>query len=264
MKPYIHKLDLKNKEIRKTYSTALQKFEEEFDYPLGEKRFYIKHGLNDDNDYFSFFEQMGEISYFVVEHEHKIIGAGCAILRNINDQKIWYLCDFKISKEHRGVKILEKIMLKYFIPMYFKSRKIIVVNMSHPSNNGLINKISRLFKWFKMQSDELFFFEWNKKDLFKDNIDLDKFIIVHNKGKKDIVIEGEPYNIYHLVSKETTKDYSQFQTIPFEQIGRNDVIMWCSSRNKNVDELIKKRNPSAIGTILTYGINDRTFSSSEI
>jgi hypothetical protein len=136
--------------------------------------------------------------------------------------------------------------------------------MSHPTNNGLISKISRLFKWFKMQSDELFFFEWNKKDLFKDNIDMNKFIIVHNKGKKDIVIEGKPYNIYHLVPKESPKDYSSFQTIPFDKIGRNDVIMWCSSRNKNVDELIKKRNPSAIGTMLTYGINDNSFSSSEI
>lgn len=264
MKTNIKKLNLEDKEIRLQYSKLLKSFENEFDYPLGDKKFFIKHGLNKDFDYFSFFEQMGEVHYFVAEENGVLIGAGCAILRKINNVKTWYLCDFKISKGKRGSNILEKIMLKYFISMYLKCRKMIIVNMSSPLNNGLINKICRLFKVFNLKIDELFFFEWNKKDIFKNNIDLNKFIIIHNKGKKDIVIENKPYDIYHLVEKDSNKDYSSFQTIQFDNIGRNDTIMWCSKYNDNVAELMKHKKPSTIGTILTYGITDNNFSSSEI
>ncbi len=71
-------------------------------------------------------------------------------------------------------------------------------------------------------------------------------------------------DIYHLVEKNSNKDYSTFQTIQFDNIGRNDTIMWCSKYNDNVSELMKHKKPSTIGTILTYGITDNNFSSSEI
>ena len=38
----------------------------------------------------------------VLEKNNKIIGVCSAVLREINNKKYWYLCDFKIEKEHRG------------------------------------------------------------------------------------------------------------------------------------------------------------------
>ncbi len=43
MKTNIKKLNLEDKEIRLQYSKLLKSFENEFDYPLGDKKFFIKH-----------------------------------------------------------------------------------------------------------------------------------------------------------------------------------------------------------------------------
>lgn len=260
----IKKLDLKNKEVRQKYSLNLQQFESEFNYPLGEKSFFIQHGADQNNDYFTFFEQMGNVHYLVAEDNGVVVGAGCAVLREINNENVWYLCDFKIKKEYRGKRILEKMTLKYFIPFYLKSKKMILVNMSHPDGNGLINKVKKIFKFLKLNIHELYFFEWNKKTFIKDKLKLEQFYIIHNKGKKDIVIDNESYHIYHLVNKDSDKDYSKFQLIDFNKIDNNDTIMLCSTMNPNIAELLKIKAPSTVGTILSCGINDQFFSSCEI
>ena len=95
---------LKTEKDFQKYSSALQEFEKEFDYPLADKRFTIMHGDNNIN-YFEFFKRLGDVSYFIVEKNNVIIGAGVAILKNIKDNgnniKYWYLGDFKITKAYR-------------------------------------------------------------------------------------------------------------------------------------------------------------------
>lgn len=258
------KIDIKNKDVRQKYSDLLKNFENEFSYPLGEKSFFIKHGFSGDHDYFSFFEQMGEVHYFIVEDKDKIVGAGCAVLRKINNQKVWYLCDFKISKEYRGRKVLEFMMFKYFVPMYFKAHKMILVNMSNPNSNGLISKVKKMFKAFKLNINELYFFEWSKSDIEKSTINLEDFYIIHNKNKKDIVIDNNPYHIYHLVNKNTAKDLSKFQFANLKDIKDDDIIMLSSILDDNVRRLMDTEKPSTIGTIVSYGVNDLYFSSAEI
>lgn len=260
----IKKIDLTNNISRKQYSSRLQQFENEFNYPLGEKTFYIQHGGDLNNDYFTFFEQMGDVHYLVAEQNNIVVGAGCAVLREINNEKVWYLCDFKINKDYRGKKILERMTLKYFIPFYIKSKKMILVNMSHPEGNGLVNKVKKIFKFLKLNIHELYFFEWNKQTFIKDKLKLSQFNIIHNSGKKDIIIDNEIYHIYHLINKDSDKDYSKFKIVDFNQISNKDTIMLCSTMNQNISELLKIKKPSTIGTIVSCGVNDQFFSSSEI
>ena len=260
----IKKLNLKDPQVRFTYSLRLKRFENQFTYPLGDKTFFIRHGFEGEYDYFSFFEQMGEVNYFVIEENNAIIGAGCAILRTINNEKLWYLCDFKVSKIHRGRKALEKMLVKYFVPFYFRAKKMIFVNMSHPDNNGLVKKVIKMFSWFKLELNEMYFFEWSKKELISSDFDLSEYFIIHNNHKKDIVIEGKPYPIYHLINKNHLKDYSKFQIIDIENIKDDDTIMLSSVFNTKIETLIKAKKPSTVGSIVTYGIKDEYFSSSEI
>ncbi|NCQ51841.1 GNAT family N-acetyltransferase [archaeon] len=93
-------INLSNVNDRKKYSYELKEFEKQFVYPLGNDTFHIEHGQN--SDYFSFFEKLGKPNIMVLEKNNKIIGVCSAVLREINNKKYWYLCDFKIEKEHRG------------------------------------------------------------------------------------------------------------------------------------------------------------------
>lgn len=97
---------------REFYSTELQNFEKKFTYALGDEWFNIIHGAKETEDYFSFFEQMGDVHYFIACYNEKIVGAACAILRNGDEGKYWYLCDVKVLKKFRGKGILEKIFRK--------------------------------------------------------------------------------------------------------------------------------------------------------
>lgn len=258
----IKRIDIKNEYIRKEYSKKLQIFEEQFSYPLGDKRFFIKHGYEDIYDYFSFFEQLGEVNYIVVEDKDTIIGVGCAILKNICNQKVWYLCDFKIDKDYRNKRILEKIFKKYFLFFYLKAQKLIVVNMNSPNQNGLIKKLERIFKWFSLDIQKLYFYEWIAKDFEQALFLLDDYIIVHNKNKKDILINEQAYNIYHLKRKDEIYQIKNFQKVQYQEIKDDDIIMLTLLENeKNSYNLF---NLSTVGTIVTYGFENKYFCSAEI
>lgn len=258
----IKRINIKNEFIRKEYSKKLQIFEEQFSYPLGDKRFYIKHGYENIYDYFSFFEQLGEVSYIVVEDKSTIVGVGCVILRNISNYKVWYLCDFKVHKNYRNKRILENIFRKYFLFFYFKAQKLIVINMNSPNKNGLVKKLERIFKCFFLDIQKLYFYEWNAKDFEQVLFLLDDYVIVHNKNKKDILIDEKPYNIYHLKRKDEMYQIENFQKVEYQEIKDDDTIMLTLLENEKDD--YKLSNPSTIGTIITYGFKNKHFCSAEI
>lgn len=252
-------LDLKNKEIRKEYSEKLKKFEDEFSYPLGESFFKIRHGDND--DYFSFFDQMGDTHYFIAEDKDKVVGAGCAILRTSeNHKKYWYLCDFKITKEYRGQKILEKMLAKYFLKCVVKSHRVVAVNMNNKSieENGLVKKIEKLFWFLNIDVQWLNLHQWSKKDIQKENIDIGH--IYTNIGKKDIMIEENPWSLYHVVEPER-KMLDKFKKIAFDSLGDDCAIM-CSVNAK--DDKYDQKSLSGRGVVISAGMKKVKISTLEI
>lgn len=87
---------------------ALERFEEQFRYPLGPGRFFrIAHG----DDYPRFFRAMGEGACFVAEREGSILGVIGAALRRLvlpggKERLVIYLADLKIDPSARGGKTL--------------------------------------------------------------------------------------------------------------------------------------------------------------
>jgi hypothetical protein len=89
----------------KPYSTQLARFEAQFRYPLGDGRhFRISHG----EDYGAFFRSLGAPRYILVLDDGGEVAAFTAAVRrpvpkrHSPPQDMWYLCDFKIAKPHRG------------------------------------------------------------------------------------------------------------------------------------------------------------------
>lgn len=261
----IKTLDLEDWKVRCSYSEQLQNFENEFTYPLGDKSFYIRHGYQGAYDYFSFFEQLGEVHYMVVEDDdNKVIGAGCAVLRHLNGENIWYLCDFKIMKSFRGKHILEKMLLKYFFKFYKKSQKMYFVNMSNKKDNRLINRVTGLFHLFPIKAVNLYFFEWTMKEFTADNLNFDDYIILTNKNKKDIVVDSEVFDIYHVIDKNSYINVEKFHIADLSKIKSADTLMYSSPMNDRVEQLLKIRQPSTIGSFVSHRFKMAEYYSVEI
>jgi hypothetical protein len=90
---------------------ALDRFEEQFHYPLGPGRFFrIAHG----EDYPRFFRAMGEGACFVAEREGCIVGVMGAALRRLalpggEERLVVYLGDVKIDPPARGGRTLPRL-----------------------------------------------------------------------------------------------------------------------------------------------------------
>lgn len=263
----IKTLDLESPEVRSNYSVLLTEHEEIFTYPLGEKIFHICHGNGESYDYFSFFEQLGEVHYLVAEDQddnQKLVAAGCALLRTIGGKKVWYLCDFKLVKEYRGQGILEKMFKKFLIPFYLKSSHMFFVNMSPMEGNRLIEKLLKIFKIFGLNKEELYFFEWTKETIERVGLDLNQFLIVTNEGKKDVILENAPYPIYHLVDKNSSVDFSKFKKVHLKEINNQATLMYCGPKNDTTETLLKTQTPTNIGSFVSHRHKSLLFSSCEI
>jgi hypothetical protein len=209
----IRLIRLSTDEDFKRYSSVMQDFENQFDYPMDGVRFQIRHG-NDKTNYFSFFKRLGDVSYFILKDNDKVVGAGTAILKEIIDNgkriKYWYIGDFKITESHRGIGLLNKLAYKYFFYHYFQSNSAVAFNMSPIKNNGLINKFKFIFSLLGVKLSPFYFYEWNYevfvKDILSQKIIKDNYFIFTNNNLKDVIIDGEFIPFYHLVDKEYGKN----------------------------------------------------------
>lgn len=221
------KISLKNHNQRLEYSKKLQIFEKEFIYPLGDKSFSIVHGCAPGYDYFSFFEQLGEVFCFVLEDNDKVIGMVCAVLRKIDGNNIWYLCDFKISPSYRGKKLYKQLMWKYFLLHYIKCQNMFALNMSSLDNNKLMKHTQNIFKYFNINAEKRFLHSFSSHQFnhlleSQPNI-INQYKLISNSGKKDIIIDNKVQEIYHLVHKSRT--LLRESIVDFEDISENAIIM---------------------------------------
>jgi hypothetical protein len=116
----IHRVGFEN---RDKYNQALLQFEAFFRYPLGKDYFTINHG----DDYFKFFDTLGEPYFFIAKESDEIIGVCVAVLRTIDippQEKVWYLCDTKVHPNYQGHGVVQKIF-KYAFPGCWKISKTV-------------------------------------------------------------------------------------------------------------------------------------------
>lgn len=89
-------------------TAALERFEQEFTYPLGEgRRFRIAHG----GDGWRFFAALGEAVYIVAEQDGEVVGVLGAALRRVvrpdgSEVTALYIGDLKIATPARGGLVL--------------------------------------------------------------------------------------------------------------------------------------------------------------
>lgn len=191
-----------NKSNRKKYHHEIQKFEKKLThwYPLGkDDRFKISHG----NSYYTFFERMGKMNMLICLYKDKVVGIVCGVLRKINNKKVWYICDLKIDRDHRGNWIPFKMALESFHKIN-QSDKIYGISM----NDKKENKVLRLAKRIPLLNFKdgpllyIFSLDYNKMVRAKPIIEKHRggFGLISLTGIKDLIMEStsRPMPILHL------------------------------------------------------------------
>jgi GNAT superfamily N-acetyltransferase len=260
---HVQLANLSDASSRAKLSVALQEMETVFTYPLGDAEFVIRHGA-EGNDYFTFFEQFGEPNVFLVyaAQTNELVGVGCAVLREIEGTKVWYLGDFKVLKAYRGKGVLSFIMKRYFLKFYSKAGKMIAVNMSAPEKNGLVSKLKSLFSLFSLSVAPLYFYEWSASQV---PARLKSYTVVHNRNRKDIVIGGEVYPLYHLCEPNYfASTLTKVQSIAWEDLPENAVLMYCGTAAKVRSLGLELNDANNVGSLIRYGIEAENFCSVEI
>lgn len=236
------KLDLLNENLRAHYSCLLQAMETVFEYPLGEAKFLIRHGFGHGQyDYFSYFEQLGEPFFYVLMSDHQVVGSICCVLRIIDGQQVWYICDLKIIPTAQ-FKNLPRLIYELINDELAKiTQAFYFVNMSPMKNNGLYTIAHRLMRKFPLEVTPYYIYEFSKNQLRNDAV------LAHNQGKKDIVIEGNILNLYHVMNGvgDRCKDVMYATK---EALSDDAVIMLGSTKR------IKDHEPSSEGIFVTSSL----------
>jgi hypothetical protein len=142
---------------RPRYQARLEALERLATYPLGAKdSFQISHGEN----YFAFFERMGELHYHAALHVtgeapegERLAAVGAGVIRRVplregaRPKRAWYLCDLKAHPDYRRRHLPLKMLSSAFWINYLRCARGYAISMN--PGDGSPNPIVRLLAHFK-------------------------------------------------------------------------------------------------------------------
>lgn len=222
-------LDCFSEENREIWD-KISLFEKQFEYPMGNKTFSIQHGRN--SYYPKFFEQIGDYYKTIVIYENEEI---ICTITGVVQNEIAYICDNKVS---RNVKDKNKLLKDIFCTLNEElnlNNCFYFINMSPPERNPILTLIERKFG-FKLNVSTQYIREYSKADLSGD------MYVGTNMGIKDIIIENNVLQLYHLNSGDiSVKDIPDTSLIleTTDTLTENSYPITVASHNCNIQDLVK-------------------------
>ncbi len=287
-------------EIDHFMEQKLKNFEQQFTYPFDNKcNFRIKHGCKN-GDYFKFFKDMGECVCYVafnnknqdVNDELKlkektqsfkkkeIAAVACGVLRKIPQKnkkpiKVWYICDFKVSKKFRGEKLSLKLFNKAILDGHiFKSMKGygICMDPSDKSEPTMI-KIWRKNSFLnpKMSKINIYNFSYEQINNFKSKLES---ILCHKPIAFKSMKRIKDFEIFNIDNQKTPRIWNllhiQHGTLGEKKIGgsifdspkKDHDHMIATIAQTQLDKALRsiylsevKVVPQSSATLLYYGLS---------
>ncbi len=100
-------------ETRALFQSQIFTLEQFASYPWGDDFFKIDHG----DDYFAFFDRLGEVDYYVsLNEQRQVMAVGAGVLRAVRDrvtaplQIAWYLCDLKVHPQYQNQRLSLRLL----------------------------------------------------------------------------------------------------------------------------------------------------------
>jgi len=246
--------DFKDKELQKT----LKEFEDYFVYPMGDLTFKLNHG----NNYFHFFKRMGEVRTIGYKNNiGEIIMLSTGILRNIENQEVWYLCDLKINPEYVGKRLTLRILKDVLTDFSSISDKAYGIQMNEKGKENRTSKLLTKFnKGYFSKINTLVLFTLTKNELLKHKDVIEQYKGYMNtislKGVKDIVIQ-ETNTILPLIHLEFTKTKDNNKLI----LDDNCIYMFSTLQNSNLYKYMIDNDIeiNSTASITQHGMDDFNF-----
>lgn len=242
----INIIEIKGQENRSVYNTQLIEFEKKFSYPFGEDRFRLDHG----NNYYAFFDRIGQPHVFCVLDEGLIVAVCIAVLREVpiasKKQLAWYLCDLKIDDKYKGTRLVQKLCA-YALPKYWHiCDKIYGVSMNDKAYKGnrVANFASKIRGLGLKEKASLAFYMLDAEDKKLRNYLMRlQPHFVSNSGIKDLLMAKTKQ---HLSLRHYQKNYAANP----EPIKKGVNYMLCYSGDEMIPEEISKTAPAATATVI--------------
>lgn len=265
-----------NKKDLEKYHEKIKIFEKKMShwYPLNSTdTFRIDHGPN----YYKFFNRMGKLYInLVLNSKQQIVGTMILILRKINNEKIWYVCDLKVHPKHRNNHLTFKMLLKSY-QLKKITDKFYAVSMNNENKTNKIVKLSKKISSIMDQNksissimdhninfNTLKIYMIDKMEIQKVKDILEKYIgeicFINLIGKKNLILKStnKPLDLYHINFTKKNKIVNSNEITT--NIPDNSKIMFCLEKNNNVNKILKINN---ITTNITASIIYHGFKSTD-
>ncbi len=137
---------------RARFAAGVAALEEGVSYPLGDDAFELDHG----EDYFAFFDRLGDVVYYLALDGERVAAVGAAILRVVPGAgEAWYLCDLKVHPAYRGHRVPWKMFSHGFPRYYPRCGRGYGVTMNPPGGreNPVVRLAGRFGKLVSVSAD---------------------------------------------------------------------------------------------------------------
>ena len=234
-------------------------------YPLGDDRFEIDHG----DDYFAFFDRLGDTSYFVVLDGQRIVAVACGILHSVpprageKPQSVWYGCDLKVHPDYRRRRLPWAIFKHAFPRKYPICGRGYGITMN--PGDGSKNRVVQLVERFGLAPISvgatlaLYSLSADEMASIRTLLETERGPIGYLSlaGIKDIVLEstGAPMPLLHVQfgpRSETDRSGRRGHWHSEPQTGH--VHMFCTPTDDSLHASMKERGftPSATATVIQH------------
>lgn len=243
------------------FGARLQELENVAEYPYGDDFFKLNHGEN----YFAFFERLGNPLFHVALAENRVVACAAGILRTLRVEnetiKAWYLCDLKIHPEFQGRQITPKLFTKSFVRNYLKCSRGYAISMNPvKGENRIVKLLMRLPQIPVSYAGKLNFYSFDESQAASIQKDLEaelgKISYLSLKGKKDLIMKSTNLRLplFHVQHGAMAADAMKTPS----EIG---TYMICAFENGSLDCLLKNKFPiSATASILAHRMNPKDWS----
>ena len=243
------------------FGPRLQAFETRAEYPYGDDFFKLDHG----EDYFAFFERMGEPLFHVALDETRIAACAAGVLRTVEidgvETRAWYLCDLKVDKTYALQKLPAKLFRKHLFSNYLKCGRGYAVSMNPANGKNRVVKLIERFRWIPIRyAAKLNFYSYDQTQAIAFHERLESALGVISylslRGKKDLIMRstGARLPLFHI-------QHGAHSEGGIEKPAENGTYMICASEGSSLDALLKERFPvSATASILAHRMNPRDWN----
>jgi hypothetical protein len=188
---------------RAAYAAPLAAIDAEARYPLGDDTFTLDHG----EDYFAFFDRLGEEERWVVLDENEVAATASGVLRTLDDGPAWYLCDLKVRGPYRERHLPTRLGLRAAPAGLLRCRRGYGIAMDPPGASGASHPMARrlgrlsLFKAAVLGHLTLFVLDAAEATALTPTIEAHRGPVswLSLAGVKDVVLEstGAPMPLLH-------------------------------------------------------------------